>query len=98
MCCLHSRPTYRYSQLSQDDEDTLGDESTFKYNPRPKGLRAYRDFDSSDDVSVPTYEWFSIFSCRIFKVHVQTRSVSSPSAKFETEVETGRVVEISMSW
>lgn len=27
-----------------------GSES-FKYDPRPKGLRAYRDCDTSDDVS-----------------------------------------------
>lgn len=43
------RPTYRYSQLSQEDEDLEGSE-TFKYNPKPKGLRAYRDYDTSDDV------------------------------------------------
>ena len=46
-----SRPTYRYSQLSQDDDDDLEGSETFKYNPRPKGLRAYRDYDTSDDVS-----------------------------------------------
>lgn len=42
------RPSYRYSQLSQEDEDLEGSE-TFKYNPRPKGLRAYRDYETSDD-------------------------------------------------
>lgn len=46
---LFSRPSYRYSQLSQEDEDLEGSE-TFKYNPRPKGLRAYRDYETSDDV------------------------------------------------
>ena len=48
---LFSRPTYRYSQLSQEDIDQEGSE-TFKYNPRPKGLRAYRDYDTSDDVRI----------------------------------------------
>ncbi|KAJ7388869.1 Sortilin [Desmophyllum pertusum] len=42
------RPTYRYSQLSQEDEEDLEGLET-KYNPRPKGLRAYRDYDTSDD-------------------------------------------------
>lgn len=42
------RPTYRYSQLSQEDDDMEGSE-TFKYNPRPKGLRTYRDYDTDDD-------------------------------------------------
>ena len=51
LCNLCSRPTYRYSQLSQEDEDDMEGSETFKYNPRPKGLRAYRDYDTSDDVS-----------------------------------------------
>ena len=46
---LCSRPTYRYSQLSQEDEDDVEGSETFKYNPRPKGLRTYRDYDTSDD-------------------------------------------------
>ena len=35
---------------------------TFKYNPRPKGLRAYKDYDTDDDVS---------------QVHCKTDSVKS---------------------
>ena len=46
-----SRPSYRYSQLSQEDEEDMEGSETFKYNPRPKGLRTYRDYDTDDDVS-----------------------------------------------
>lgn len=43
------RPSYRYSQLSQEDEGDMEGSETFKYNPRPKGLRTYRDYDTDDD-------------------------------------------------
>ena len=46
-----SRPSYRYSKLSQDDVEEMEGSESFKYDPRPKGLRAYRDCDTSDDVS-----------------------------------------------
>lgn len=43
------RPSYRYSKLSQDDDEEMEGSESFKYDPRPKGLRAYRDCDTSDD-------------------------------------------------
>lgn len=43
------RPSYRYSKLSQDDVEEMEGSESFKYDPRPKGLRAYRDCDTSDD-------------------------------------------------
>lgn len=48
---LCSSPSYRYSQLSQEDDDNMEGSDAFKYNPRPKGLREYRDVDTDDDVS-----------------------------------------------
>jgi len=35
---LCSRPTYRLTQLSQEDEDDVEGSETFKYNPRPKRI------------------------------------------------------------
>ena len=48
---LCSSPSYRYSQLPQEDDDNIEGSDAFKYNPRPKGLREYRDCDTDDDVS-----------------------------------------------
>ena len=47
------KPDYRYSTLSQEDEDEDESEGAdgLKYNPRPRGLRAYKDVDTDDDVS-----------------------------------------------
>lgn len=42
-------PSYRYSQLPQEDDDNMEGSDAFKYNPRPKGLREYRDCDTDDD-------------------------------------------------
>ena len=52
-CLCHRKPDYRYSTLSQEDEDEDEAEGadTLKYNPRPRGLRAYKDVDTDDDVS-----------------------------------------------
>ncbi|RMX56756.1 hypothetical protein pdam_00022246, partial [Pocillopora damicornis] len=33
------RPSYRYSKLSQDDVEEMEGSESFKYDPRPKGLR-----------------------------------------------------------
>ena len=45
-----SKPTYRYSVLSQEEEDyVITDEGEGDaFDPRPKGLRTYRDYDSED--------------------------------------------------
>lgn len=43
------RPSYRYSQLSQEDDDGMEGSDAFKYNPRPKGLQAYRDIETDDE-------------------------------------------------
>ena len=48
---LCSSPSYRYSHLPQEDDDNIEGSDAFKYNPRPKGLREYRDCDTDDDVS-----------------------------------------------
>ena len=45
------KPDYRYSTLSQEDEDESEGADGLKYNPRPRGLRAYKDVDTDDDVS-----------------------------------------------
>ena len=45
------KPDYRYSTLSQEDEDESEGADDLKYNPRPRGLRAYKDVDTDDDVS-----------------------------------------------
>ena len=75
---FYSRPSYRYSQLSQDDEDLEGSE-TFKYNPRPKGLRSYRDYDTSDDVrSILTYLVSRILSLRA----IDNRRVGTLETRF----------------
>ena len=50
---LCSKPTYRYSQLNQEEDysmDEVQDDGVF--DPRPQGLRKYRDYDS-EDVSRP---------------------------------------------
>ncbi|CAH3016922.1 unnamed protein product [Porites evermanni] len=43
------KPDYRYSTLSQEDEDESEGADGLKYNPRPRGLRAYKDVDTDDD-------------------------------------------------
>lgn len=50
-CLCHRKPDYRYSTLSQEDEDEAEGADALKYNPRPRGLRAYKDVDTDDDVS-----------------------------------------------
>ena len=47
----HRKPDYLYPSLSQEGEDESEGADGLKYNPRSRGLRAYKEVDTDDDVS-----------------------------------------------